>query len=98
MHDSLSKQLNRLEKVLGLVAQNVTTLLEQGATMSAELDALKAAVTANNTLIDRAIAQIQDLAAKLATTDNPAELQALATSLQAKATELQAVLPAPPTP
>ena len=68
--------------------------------MSAQLDALQAAVTAEDTVIDSAITLLQGLAAEIISLKNdPVALQALADDVTAKTTALsQAVTANTPTP
>lgn len=84
------------------IRASLTTLLEGNVKMSAQLDALTAEVSQTTTVIDSAIALIQGLKAALdAAGTDPAKLQALSDSLDAKQKQLaQAVAdntPAAPT-
>lgn len=79
------------------------TLLNLGAIMSAELDALTAQVTQSTTIEQSAITLIQGMAAQIAANVNsPAALTALSQQLSTSATALAAAVtantPAAPTP
>jgi hypothetical protein len=95
LHLSGSTQLDRIETML-------RTILNLEQKMSAELDALQAAVTNEDTVIDSAITLIQGLAAQIAANaTDPAKLKALADDVNAKAQALAAAVaantPASPT-
>lgn len=91
------------------VHQKVDEILERLTTMSAALDALKAAVTNENTTIDSAIALINGLAAQVAALPaDSAAIAQLASDIKAKGDALAAAVvantpaapatPAPSTP
>jgi len=71
------------------IRASLSTLLQGNTKMSAQLDALTSEVSQVNTVIDSAIALIQGLKAALdAAGTDPAALQALSDSLDAKAKQL----------
>lgn len=75
----------RLDSIVSLL----NGLIGKVNTMSAELDALTAAVTQENTVIDSAIVLLKNLAAQIAALKtDPAALQALADGITAKAQAL----------
>lgn len=90
-------------QILNNILSHVTTLTKEVKVMSAELDRLTTEVSENNSAIDSAIVLINGLAQQirdLAT--DPAALNALADSLDAKSNELAAAVaantPDAPTP
>ena len=92
----MSQVLARLDSVVSLL----NGLTVKVNTMSAELDALSAAVAAEDTVIDSAITLLQGLSAQItALKTDPVALQALADDVTAKAAALAAAVTAnTPTP
>jgi hypothetical protein len=89
----------KLDEILGILR----SVHNQGAHMSAEMDALEAQVTQMTTVEKSAVALINGLAAQIAAAGtDPAKLRALTASLQADAADLSAAItantPAAPTP
>lgn len=74
---------------IAALGSKLDMLTTQGEVMSAQLDALKTAVEAENTVIDSAITLLNGLSAQItALKDDPVALQALADEVAAKATTL----------
>lgn len=89
----------KLDRIINLLQ----AVLFKEARMSAELDALSAQVAATNTVEQSAITLLEGIAAQLAAIkDDPAKIEALATSLKAQSDSLAAAVaantPAGPTP
>lgn len=88
--DGVVREIN---KKLDALLLDTREIKAKEAHMSAELDALEAAVTENTSLDDSIIVLVNDLAAQiLALKDDPVRLQALAVSLQAKSQALSAAI------
>ena len=87
------QRLDAIEAKLNRSLALLQTIVRQGETMSAELDALTSQVKKTTDAEDSAIALIQGLAAQIASIKtDPVALQALSDQLSAKADELAAAV------
>lgn len=84
-HNGDDGLMGKLDQILALVS----ALQTQGANMSQQLDDLKAAVAAEDTVIGGAITLLKGLSDQIvALKDDPAALQALADDVKARTQEL----------
>lgn len=92
---SLVEAIAGLDGKLDALLTSQQAQTRQEATMSAQLDALKAQVAENTVLESSAVQLITGIAAQLASLkDDPVAIQALADSLKASATSLSAAITA----
>jgi chromosome segregation ATPase len=86
-------ELKPIHAKLNRILEILEKLERREKTMSTQLDALTAQVTANESLENSAITLIQGIAAQLAAIkDDPAKIQALADSLKTSADSLSAAI------
>lgn len=87
VHNDDPAVARKLDQILGAL----TTILEKETTIMAALDDLKAAVAAEDTVVDSAVALLQGLKAALdaaIASGNPADLTALSADIGAKTKSL----------